>query len=128
TPLDDPDLAPINASPKGLPPVHLSVGLRDLFLADVRVARLQLERHGLDLSYREISGRLGMELIPRRGADIERRHRAPADVTERVLSRPSALSSRRSPRRRRRSAAGPSGAWGSHGSSPRSAGRAPACR
>jgi len=88
TPLDDPDLSPINASLNGLPPVHLSVGLRDLFLADVRVARLQLEENGLDLSYREISGRLGMQLIPRRGEDIERLHREQADLIERVLRRP----------------------------------------
>lgn len=88
TPLGDPDLSPINASLQGLPPVHLSVGLRDLFLADVRVARLQLEEHGLDLSYREISGRLGMQLLPRRGEDIERLHREQNDLIERALGRP----------------------------------------
>ncbi|MFC7375738.1 MULTISPECIES: alpha/beta hydrolase fold domain-containing protein [unclassified Brachybacterium] len=83
--LDDPDLSPINASLEGLPPVHLSVGMRDLFLSDVRVARLQLEENGLDLSYREISGRLGLQLIPRRGEDIERLHREQSDLIGRAL-------------------------------------------
>lgn len=58
TPLDDPDLSPINASLEGLPPVHLSVGMRDLFLSEVRVATLQLEENGAELHYREISGLL----------------------------------------------------------------------
>jgi acetyl esterase/lipase len=37
--LDDPRLSPINASMTGLPPVHLNVGTRDLFLPDVRRLR-----------------------------------------------------------------------------------------
>lgn len=86
TPLDDPDLSPMNASLEGLPPVHLSVGMRDLFLHDVRVARLQLEELGVDLAYREVSGRLGMQLITRRGEDIDRLHREQADLIERVFS------------------------------------------
>jgi monoterpene epsilon-lactone hydrolase len=86
TPLEDPDLSPINASLEGLPPIHLSVGLRDLFLSDVRVAKLQLEERGADLSYREISGRLGLQLIPRRGEDIERLHREQAELIARVWS------------------------------------------
>lgn len=87
TPLEHPDLSPINASLEHLPPIHLSVGLRDLFLSDVRVARLQLEEHGTDLSYREINGRLGLQLIPRRGEDIERLHREQAELIARVWSR-----------------------------------------
>ncbi|WP_114855179.1 alpha/beta hydrolase fold domain-containing protein [Brachybacterium sp. YJGR34] len=85
TPLDDPDLSPINASLEGLPPIHLSVGMRDLFLSDVRVARLQLEENGADLSYREIPGRLGLQLFPRKGEDIERVQREQADLIARVL-------------------------------------------
>src|SRR5690625_5800457 len=57
TPLDDPDLSPINASLNGLPPVHLSVGLRDLFLADVRVARLQLEENRSEEHTSELQSR-----------------------------------------------------------------------
>src|SRR5699024_12091349 len=58
TPLQDPDLSPLNASLEGLPPVHLSVGLRDLFLSEVRVAKLQLEENGAEVHHREINGRL----------------------------------------------------------------------
>ncbi|GAA1484115.1 alpha/beta hydrolase fold domain-containing protein [Brachybacterium fresconis] len=87
TSLDDPDLSPINASLEGLPPVHLSVGTRDLFLSDVRVAKLQLEENGVDLDYREISGRLGLQLLVRKGEDIERVHREQADLIERVFER-----------------------------------------
>ncbi|MGY5764216.1 alpha/beta hydrolase fold domain-containing protein [Brachybacterium sp. DNPG3] len=79
TPLDDPELSPLNATFDGLPPVHLSVGLKDLFLSDVRVAKLQLEEHGVDLSYREVSGRLGLQLMVRRGEDMDRLHREQAD-------------------------------------------------
>lgn len=86
TSLDDEDLSPINARLDGLPPIHLSVGMRDLFLSDVRVAKLQLEENGADLSYREVSGRLGLQLIPRKGEDIERLHREQAELLERVLS------------------------------------------
>lgn len=86
TPLDDEDLSPINGSLEGLPPLHLSVGLGDLFLSDVRVAKLQLEENGAELDYREISGRLGMQLLPRRGEDIERLHREQADLLERALA------------------------------------------
>ena len=89
TPLDDPDLSPINASLEGLPPIHLSVGMRDLFLSEVRVAKLQLEENGADLHYREISGRLGLQLIPRKGEDIERVHREQAELLARAL-RPTA--------------------------------------
>ncbi|MDN6301757.1 MAG: alpha/beta hydrolase [Brachybacterium sp.] len=85
TPLDDPDLSPINASLEGLPPVHLSVGMRDLFLSEVRVATLQLEENGAELHYREISGRLGLQLIPRKGEDIERLHREQSELLARVL-------------------------------------------
>ncbi|MGO2193500.1 MAG: alpha/beta hydrolase fold domain-containing protein [Brachybacterium sp.] len=86
TALDDADLSPINARLDELPPIHLSVGMRDLFLSDVRVAKLQLEENGADLSYREVSGRLGLQLIPRKGEDIERLHREQAELLERVLA------------------------------------------
>lgn len=86
TSLDDPDLSPINAPLEGLPPVHLSVGTRDLFLSEVRVAKLQLEENGQDVSYREISGRLGLQLVARKGEDIERVHREQADLIERVFA------------------------------------------
>lgn len=87
TALDDPDLSPINATLEGLPPIHLSVGMRDLFLSEVRIAKLQLEENRADLSYREISGRLGLQLIPRRGEDIERLHREQAELLGRALTR-----------------------------------------
>lgn len=87
TPVDDPDLSPLAAPLEGLPPLHLSVGLRDLFLSEVRVARLQLEENGADLRYRELNGRLGLQLLPRRGEDIERLHREQADLLARVLAR-----------------------------------------
>jgi monoterpene epsilon-lactone hydrolase len=60
TPLDDPLLSPVNADLRGLPPVHLSVGTKDIFLTDTRVARLQLEQADLEVSYREVAGRLGV--------------------------------------------------------------------
>jgi epsilon-lactone hydrolase len=85
TALDDPDLSPLNASLEGLPPVHLSVGMRDLFASDVRVAKLQLEENGAEVHFREIHGRLGLQLIPRRGEDIERLHREQAELLARVL-------------------------------------------
>lgn len=86
TPLDDPDLSPINASLEGLPPVHLSVGTRDLFLSDVRVAKLQLEENGLEVTYREINGRLGLQLMGRRGEDMNRLHREQGELIARALT------------------------------------------
>ena len=65
--------------------MHLSVGLRDLFLSEVRVAKLQLEENGAEVDLREISGRLGLQLIPRRGEDIERLHREQAELLTRTL-------------------------------------------
>src|SRR5699024_4757544 len=46
TPLQDPDLSPLNASLAGLPPLHLSAALRDLVLPEVRAAQRQLEARG----------------------------------------------------------------------------------
>jgi acetyl esterase/lipase len=86
TPLDDPDLSPINRGLEGLPPMHLSVGQKDLFVADARVARLQLEENGEEVAYREVGGRLGLQLLPRRGEDIERLHREQSEMIGRVLS------------------------------------------
>lgn len=42
--LDDPLLSPLRAGLAGLPPVHLSVGTRDLFVHDVRLLRQWLAR------------------------------------------------------------------------------------
>ncbi|MCL6422579.1 alpha/beta hydrolase [Brachybacterium sp. JHP9] len=72
TPLSDPDLSPVNAPLAGLPPVHLSVGEKDIFLSDARVARLQLEEAGLPITYREIPGRLTMMPGMRRGESMGR--------------------------------------------------------
>ncbi|MDO5662103.1 MAG: alpha/beta hydrolase fold domain-containing protein [Brachybacterium sp.] len=72
TPLDDPDLSPTNADLSGLPPMHLSVGAKDIFLTDVRVARLQFEEQGVDVRYREVGGRIGSILRMRRGEDMKR--------------------------------------------------------
>lgn len=60
TPLDDPLLSPVNATIAGLPPIHLTVGSKDIFLTDTRLARLQFEEAGIDVSYRETSGRLSL--------------------------------------------------------------------
>ena len=79
-PLSDPDLAPLNASHRGLPPLHLGVGMKDMFLPDVRVLRLQLEEEGVEVAYREVSGRLGLQLFQRRGEDIDRLHREQAEA------------------------------------------------
>lgn len=80
TPLSDPDLSPLNASHRGLPPLHLGVGMKDMFLPDVRVLRLQLEEEGVEVAYREVSGRLGLQLFQRRGEDIDRLHREQAEA------------------------------------------------
>jgi acetyl esterase/lipase len=49
-PFDDPTLSPINAPLDGLPPVHLNVGTRDLFLFDNLRLRDALQRAGVDLT------------------------------------------------------------------------------
>ncbi len=72
TPLDDPDLSPINADLSTLPPLHLSVGTRDIFVTDARIARVQLEEIGVEVRYREINGRLGTLVRLRRGEDVAR--------------------------------------------------------
>lgn len=53
TPLHDPTLSPINASVDRLPPVHLNIGTRDLFLYDVRRMREKLQHAGVDVTYIE---------------------------------------------------------------------------
>lgn len=68
--------------------MHLSVGTRDLFLSDVRVAKLQLEENGLSVTYREINGRLGLQLVQRRGEDLERLHREQGELIARALTPP----------------------------------------
>lgn len=72
TPLSDPELSPINADLSGLPPLHLSVGTSDIFLTDVRVQRVRLVEKGVDVRYRELSGRLGTVVRLRRGEDMRR--------------------------------------------------------
>lgn len=89
TPLSDPALSPINGSLRGMPPLHLSVGTKDLFLSDVRVARLQLEENEVDVRYRELNGRLGLRLWMRRGEDMERVHREHSQLITTALGEPS---------------------------------------
>lgn len=72
TPLDDPDLSPVNAHLHDLPPIHLSVGTDDIFLTDARVLRLQLEEAGPEVSYREIHGRLAFLSGLRPGEEMGR--------------------------------------------------------
>lgn len=72
TPLGDPDLSPLSADLSGLPPLHLSVGTKDIVETDVRLARLQLEEQGVDLRYREVGGRIGTLVRLRRGEDMTR--------------------------------------------------------
>ena len=85
TPLSDPQLSPMNGELEGLPPLHLSVGSRDLVAADVHVARLQLEETGCPVEFREINGRLVMQPWLRRGEDMERLQREQAQFIERAL-------------------------------------------
>ena len=56
TPLEDPALSPINDTLVGLPPVHLDVGTRDLFLPDIRRLRDRLERAQVPTTYIEQVG------------------------------------------------------------------------
>lgn len=72
TPLDDPDLSPINADLSALPPVHLGAGTRDIFLTDTRILRLQLEELDVEVSYREVGGRISMIPWLRRSEDMAR--------------------------------------------------------
>lgn len=53
TPFDDPSLSTINASLDDLPPVHLNVGSRDLFLFDNRRLHDELRRCGIAVTYIE---------------------------------------------------------------------------
>ena len=53
TPLADPTLSVINAPLHGLPPVHLNVGTRDLFLFDNRRLVAALQDAGVELTYIE---------------------------------------------------------------------------
>ncbi|MCS6712032.1 alpha/beta hydrolase fold domain-containing protein [Brachybacterium sp. EF45031] len=87
TPLDDPELSPANADLSGLPPVHLSVGTRDLFLTEDRVLRLHLEENGVQVRYREVNGRLGGLPWMRRGEDTARLLREQAQFIGSVIGR-----------------------------------------
>jgi len=53
TPFSDPSLSAINASLNDLPPVHLNVGTRDLFLFDNRRLVERLKQSGVDVTYVE---------------------------------------------------------------------------
>ncbi|MGP9694750.1 alpha/beta hydrolase fold domain-containing protein [Brachybacterium sp. AOP25-B2-12] len=85
TPREDPDLSPLNAHLAGLPPIHLAVGTRDIFVTDVRVARLQLEEQGIEVRYREVSGRIGALVRLRRGEDMKRLLREQAAFVREAL-------------------------------------------
>lgn len=88
TPREDPDLSPLNADLAGLPPVHLSVGTHDIFVTDVRVARMQFEEQGLDVHYREVAGRIGALVRLRRGEDMGRLLREQEEFVAEVLRTP----------------------------------------
>lgn len=87
TPLDAPDLSPINTDLTGLPPLHLSVGTHDIFLTDARIARLQLEEDGLEVHYREVGGRIGVLARLGSGEDIKRLLREQAEFIRTVFAR-----------------------------------------
>ncbi|MDU6927997.1 MAG: esterase, partial [Dermabacter sp.] len=53
-------------------PVHLSVGTKDLFLTDSRIVTHQFEREEVELTYREIPGKISVNPRLRRGADMAR--------------------------------------------------------
>ena len=92
TPLDDPALSPVNANLEALPPIHLSVGMKDIFLTDTRIMKLQFERQGLDVDYRECAGKLvGMGRLPR-GADAKRLFDEQAAFIRSRLGEPTRLS------------------------------------
>ncbi len=54
--LDDPLLSPLHADLAGLPPVHLCVGNRDLFIHDVRRLRHRLVAAGVAVQIIEEPG------------------------------------------------------------------------
>jgi acetyl esterase/lipase len=86
TPLDDPILSPVNAPLRGLPPVHLSVGTKDIFLTDTRVLRLQFEQSELDVAYREVAGRLSTVPWWSKGEDAGRLMREQAEGIRNALN------------------------------------------
>ncbi|CAM4020665.1 alpha/beta hydrolase [Helcobacillus massiliensis] len=86
TPLDDPSLSPVNADLAALPSIHLSVGLKDIFLTDARIMRMQFERQDLHVDYREVAGKLNGRLRMSRGADMERLLQEQAEFIDRVLA------------------------------------------
>ncbi|MFC0675327.1 alpha/beta hydrolase [Brachybacterium hainanense] len=87
TPVDDPALSPMNADLAGLPPVHLSAGTRDIFLTDTRILRLQLEELDVEVSYREVGGRISMIPWLRKGEDVARLVREQSAFIGRALTR-----------------------------------------
>lgn len=83
--LSNPELSPVNADLHNLPPIHFSVGTKDIFLTDSRVVKLQLEQASCALTYREIGGRIAVSPWLRRGADMDRLSREQAVFIERAL-------------------------------------------
>lgn len=85
TDLEDPRLSPLNGSMEGLPPLHLSVGVKDILRTDVRVAKLQLEEAGIDVSYREITGHLHLLTGLPRSGDAQRLYGEQREFVRRVI-------------------------------------------
>lgn len=85
TSLEEPSLSPISADMAGLPPVHLSVGAKDILATDVRVVRLQLEEAGVDVRYRETRGHLWMITGTPSGGDAQRLFAEQQDLIGEVL-------------------------------------------
>jgi epsilon-lactone hydrolase len=55
-PPEHPSVSPVYGSLKGLAPISLYIGTRDLLVADCRVLKRRAEAAGLELEYREIEG------------------------------------------------------------------------
>ncbi|WP_058234697.1 alpha/beta hydrolase fold domain-containing protein [Devriesea agamarum] len=87
TRLDDPDLSPVGTDLTGLPPLFLAVGTKDIFLTDVRIFRIQLQEQGLDVTYREVGGRLTFIPRLRRGPELDRLLEQQGDFIAKAFAR-----------------------------------------
>lgn len=85
TSLEAPELSPINGAMVELPPVHLSVGVKDILATDVRVLRMQLEEAGVTVGYREISGHLRFTAGMPTSGDAQRLYEEQARLIEGTL-------------------------------------------
>lgn len=83
--LEDPELNPVYADLSVLPPVHYSVGVKDIFLTDARVQKLHLEQDKVQLKYREVPGNINITPRLRRGEDMQRLLREQSVFIERAL-------------------------------------------